>query len=1224
MRLGIRNKVDMVQIHTGKLSKFTNNPKTGVPLLFAVLICILYVAIAYADGSAQEMLTPAERLWLKKNQSRIVLAVETGYPPFVFLDSKVQPCGLAHDYMLLLESKLGIHFKQRQFSSLDEIFAKVRSGEVHVVNAVTKTPGRSEFLSFTDPFISVPNVIVVREDRSDKMLEKDLAGLKVSLVKNYAITEQLTKSGLGMATDFVPDDLSAILNVSFGRSDAAVIDLATATYLIQMKCITNLRVAGEASSNIELSFGVPHSEVLLRSILQKGLNAITEAERNNIHERWIYASHKSIFTDRRFWIAATIVVIAVFGVITGIILWNRTLRRLVAIRTEDLAKEKKTLQLSEEHHRTILQTAMDGFWRVDLQGRLLEVNKAYCRMSGYSEQELLTMSISDLEVNETVEDTAAHIQKIMESGEARFESRQRRKDGLVFDAEISVQYRPGGQMVAFLRDITERKHVENSILQAKQDWEQTFDAVPDLISVIATDHTITRVNRAMAQRCGFKPEDLIGRKCYEVMHGTSRPHASCPHSRLKQDSLSHSEEVEEKQLQGVFDVTVSPFYSTEGQLTGCVHVARDITGRKRNELELIEAKNTLLATIDAIPDLLFIIGMDGRYLEFHSPRSDLLTAPVEEFIGKKVSDVLPPEAAAVCVSAIQEASEKGSSFGKQYELHLPQGKLWFELSVSLQLSQPPEESRFIVLSRDITERKQADAAVRESEKRYRDLIENVPAAFYKYSTKQGGMFYSRHVENIFGYSLQAFYDKPLLWTDSIHPDDVRTVEKAIGEIIANGGRGFDIEYRVRTQAGKWIWLRDSSFHTVVSDDEIVIHGFAQNISNFKQAEEEKMKLEAQLHQAQKMEFVGSLAGGVAHDFNNKLSVILGCTYLASAESDPAKLQHFLEEIRKAAEQSADLTRQLLAFARRQTIMPKVLDLNETVTGMLKMLNRLIGENITLTWQPASDLWPIKFDPSQVDQILANLCVNARDSITDGGNITIETGNNTIDEVYCTRNMDAVPGKYVRLAVSDSGCGMNNETQARIFEPFFTTKEEGKGTGLGLATVFGIVKQNKGFINVYSEPGLGTTFTIYLPRYTGASGQAQRKDLTRPSPRGLETILLVEDELAILNITSMILSKQGYSVLQTHTPTEAIHLAKEHIGEIRLLITDVIMPEMNGKDLVHNLRSLNPHLKCLFMSGYTADAISPYGVLDEGENFIQKPFSLPDLANKVREVLDGRS
>jgi CheY-like chemotaxis protein len=287
-----------------------------------------------------------------------------------------------------------------------------------------------------------------------------------------------------------------------------------------------------------------------------------------------------------------------------------------------------------------------------------------------------------------------------------------------------------------------------------------------------------------------------------------------------------------------------------------------------------------------------------------------------------------------------------------------------------------------------------------------------------------------------------------------------------------------------------------------------------------------------------------------------------------------------------------------------------------------MLQRLIGEDVELNWQPEAKLWPVKADPSQIDQILANLCVNARDSITDIGTIAIKTGNKIVDGGFSAEHAGFTPGEYVHISVCDTGCGMDKETMAQIFEPFFTTKGVGEGTGLGLATVYGAVKQNNGFISVHSEPGLGTTFTIYLPRHAGASDRILKNDQAKPAPKGLETILLVEDEPAILNMTMMLLSKQGYTVLAASSPGEAGRLASEQSGKIDLLLTDVIMPEMNGKDLAKNLMSLNPLLKCLFMSGYTANVISQHGVLDEGMHFIQKPFSLPDLATKVRTVLDS--
>jgi CheY-like chemotaxis protein len=299
----------------------------------------------------------------------------------------------------------------------------------------------------------------------------------------------------------------------------------------------------------------------------------------------------------------------------------------------------------------------------------------------------------------------------------------------------------------------------------------------------------------------------------------------------------------------------------------------------------------------------------------------------------------------------------------------------------------------------------------------------------------------------------------------------------------------------------------------------------------------------------------------------------------------------------------------------------VLDLNETLEGMLKMLRRLIGEDIDLFWKPGLDLWKVKMDPSQIDQILANLSVNARDAISGTGKVTIETENVTLDEAYCAGHAGFSPGQYVQLAVSDDGCGMDPETLEHIFEPFFTTKKEGAGTGLGLSTVYGIAKQNGGFINVYSEPGKGTAVKIYLPRFEGKASEALAESAAEVPQGHGETVLLIEDEESILKLGQKILERLGYTVLSAGTPGEALRLAETHAGEIHLLITDVVMPEMNGRDLAERIVSIKPGLKCLFMSGYTANAITHSNVLDEGMQFIQKPFSLKNLAAKVREVLD---
>lgn len=385
---------------------------------------------------------------------------------------------------------------------------------------------------------------------------------------------------------------------------------------------------------------------------------------------------------------------------------------------------------------------------------------------------------------------------------------------------------------------------------------------------------------------------------------------------------------------------------------------------------------------------------------------------------------------------------------------------------------------------------------------------------------------------------------------------------------------------------------------------------------------ERNRLQAELLQAQKMEAVGRLAGGVAHDFNNLLTVVQGYAEIALRRLDPADpLVRDLKQILKASSHSTDLTRQLLAFARRQTASPQPLVLNDSVAGMLNMLRRLIGEDVELQWRPGKDLWPVRIDPAQIDQILANLIVNARDALSGPGKITVETANVVLSEEDRARHADFLPGPFVMLAVSDTGSGMDQATLARIFEPFFTTKEHGRGSGLGLATVYGIVKQNGGFIHVYSEPGTGSTFRIYLPRSEGRGPSP--KEAVRPEHKktGTETVLLVEDEAPLLELATRLLRSLGYTVLSAADPAQALQIAKAHDGDIHLVMTDVIMPGMNGRELFRRLLEHRPGLKCLFTSGYPSDVIASHGVLEQGVHFLEKPYNLERLAAKLREAIE---
>jgi len=545
-----------------------------------------------------------------------------------------------------------------------------------------------------------------------------------------------------------------------------------------------------------------------------------------------------------------------------------------------------------------------------------------------------------------------------------------------------------------------------------------------------------------------------------------------------------------------------------------------------------------------------------------------------------------------------------------------------------------EPSRLLMIMEDLTEEERLQAARQESEQRYRDLIQGLDAIVWEADARTLAFsFVSRRAETVLGYPVERWMREPDFWARRIHPDDRDTVMRIYRDAIA-GGRDHEFEYRSVAADGREVWLRDI-VHVVRDGDgqPTTLRGLTVDLTELKRSERALHQSEEQLRQAQKMDAVGKLAGGIAHDFNNLLMVIRGDSDLMLrrlAAGHP--LRQNAEGIREAADQAATLTRQLLAFSRKEVVAPRLVDLNGIVASIHAMLQRLLGETINLVTVTAPDLGGVKADPGQMEQMILNLCVNARDAMPDGGRLTVRTANVDLDEAAARRWSDARPGKYVMLEVSDTGGGMDEETRSHLFEPFFTTKEQGKGTGLGLSTVYGTVKQSGGHISVESEPGRGSTFQVYLPRAATPAAAEPRPQLEAAPPRAAgettlaqgrgETILLVEDAQRVRAVVREILEMSGYTVLEARHGAEALEVSNQHAGAIHLLVTDVVMPQMSGRELAQRLSTLRPDLKVLYMSGYTDDAIVRHGVLAAGIAFLSKPFTPDALALKVREVLDG--
>lgn len=761
-----------------------------------------------------------------------------------------------------------------------------------------------------------------------------------------------------------------------------------------------------------------------------------------------------------------------------------------------------------------------------------------------------------------------------------------------------------------LQDIDLRKQIESTLARSQEQFRELADAMPLIVWTAAPGGEIDFANRALSCYTGEVDAAVPGRYWPGAIHPDDRNPYLQAWERAVQSVTPCKHEMRLLRHDGTYrwhQILSVPILDESGNLLRWYGTASDVHDIKIHD-------ERLARTLESITDAFYTLDRNWCFTYVNQEAERLLQRRKEDIIGKAADQIFPELVGSDLEAKYARALRENCTV--EFELFYEPRACWVDIRAY------PSEEGLAVYFRDITERLKAEQELRALSTRLQGILDFSPLLITELDLEGRYLVANNAVCKFLGFESGSLEGK--LLSEVLPAETAETFVERSRKVCASRKPfvvedQFDIDGATHYFSTLLFPLFDAA-GAVVS-----VGGIAEDITIRRCAEADREKLEVQLRQAQKMDAVGRLAGGVAHDFNNMLGVILGFTDMAIEslpEEHPAVRE--LRQVQTAARHSADLTRQLLAFARKQTIVPEVLQLNDIVSSILKMLGRLIGEDIEIVWKPGKDLWNVRMDPNQIDQILANLAVNARDAIQGVGRLVIETERVRLDTEYCDQHPGFAPGDFAMISVSDNGCGMTKEVQAQIFEPFFTTKPLGSGTGLGLSTVYGIVKQNDGFISVYSEPGQGTTFQIYLPCFTWPGELASAPQKAIGPHGGVETVLLVEDEVGLLELGRRLLERLGYVVIAANGPIQALSAAEDFSDRIDLLITDVIMPEMNGRDLSLRLKALRPELKFLFMSGYTADVIAHQGALEDGVHFLQKPFTMDAFARKIREALEDES
>jgi two-component system cell cycle sensor histidine kinase/response regulator CckA len=945
-------------------------------------------------------------------------------------------------------------------------------------------------------------------------------------------------------------------------------------------------------------------------------------------------------------------------------------------RTEELGAERSKAQRGTEKrkersvaaegkspssaaHSAYLQALTEnnplGIVVLDLQHRVLMCNPAFETLFGYRQSEILGAELDSLLApGELMKEAMALTRRSTAGNVVREKAKRLRRNGSLVDVQIlGVPISAEGKLVGsfgMYEDITERRRAEQAQREAEERFRSLFENATEGIFQSTTDGQYLSVNPALARMCGFaSPSEMISRveDLGREVYADPNVRTVFKHLIEKYGSVKDFEyEVRRRDGAKIWiSENAHVVRNPDGEILSYEGTIEDITARKRAELErqvtfeIIHAVNVT----DNLDDLLRLIHIalkkvlyaENCFIALYEPTTGMFHFP---FFVDQFDQAPPPQRVGKsCTAHVYRTGQAMLIPQRTFDLLAEEGKVelvgtpspsWLGVPLRtpaatigvLVVQHYEDENAYTERDQEFLgsvggqialaiERKRSEEKVRESEARLRVLVEQLPAVLWTvdrslmFTSALGAGFARLKIkpDELVGMSLLDYFETA---------DQTFLPIAAHRRAVAGEPMTFHVEWKSGSYACHVEPLRDS--------DGQVSGAICMSLDIT-----DRKQLEEQLRQAQKMEAVGRLAGGIAHDFNNLLMVIQGYSdLLVERLPDGDPLRRNAEQIQMASQRASSLTRQLLAFSRKQMLAPKILNVQSVVAEMEKILRRLIGEDVQLETSSAPDLGLIKADRSQIEQVILNLAVNARDAMPQGGRLTIETANVELDASYSHPPAVLSPGRYVMLAVTDNGCGMDAETQAHVFEPFFTTKEKGKGTGLGLATVYGVVKQSGGYVWVYSEPGRGTSFKIYLPRIEETAVPAGRdgKSETQIPERGSETILLVEDEKGVRELAREYLASSGYTVIEAEDGHTALELAAMHVGPIHLLLTDVVMPGISGRELAERVSQIRPGIKIIYMSGYTDQAVVHHGILRNDAVLLQKPFTLMTLAGKLREML----